>query len=172
MFSRVFLVIATAVFTAAATSARNEHTLRDSSLPTVIKHSKIVWCQQSYWTPWYNLTTGANCPERSTLIDNPMSYRDFRREFCLLKKKDLQQHIKFKHVRRIKYGSSRFANLAYTTLKWSIVNLRPDPDNLWLEFGVAGGYSINLTSYMKEKVMESTAPVYGFDWFRGLPEQW
>jgi hypothetical protein len=134
-------------------------------------YNRILWCQQSSESPQYDLSTGANCPKLSPLITNPKSYHDFRKVFCVLKK--YYQQIKYKHVQKIKYGTSKFANLAYHTLKWSIINLKPDPDLLWLEFGVANGYSINLTSYLKEKVLKSAAPtIYGFDWFEGLPEKW
>lgn len=41
-----------------------------------------------------------------------------------------------------------------------------DPNTLWLEFGVAGGTSINyISKYTSNKV-------YGFDSFEGLPEKW
>jgi hypothetical protein len=40
------------------------------------------------------------------------------------------------------------------------------PDTLWLEFGVASGYSINYISKF------TPYKVYGFDSFEGLPEKW
>jgi hypothetical protein len=42
-------------------------------------------------------------------------------------------------------------------------------DGLWLEFGVAtGGTTRKYVSYMPE----DQKPLYGFDWFNGLPENW
>ena len=46
------------------------------------------------------------------------------------------------------------------------LKLQHKPDTLWLEFGVAGGKSINYIS----KFTDDT--VYGFDSFEGLPEKW
>jgi hypothetical protein len=133
-------------------------------------HNSILWCKQSTKSPPYNLQTGANCAQLDTLIANVNSYDEFRKIFCRIKKHT--QFIKFKHVQKLRYGMKKIPNLAYHSLKWSIINLRPDPDQLWLEFGVANGYSVNLTAYIKENVLMSMEPVYGFDWFRGLPEDW
>jgi hypothetical protein len=56
----------------------------------------------------------------------------------------------------------------YDLLKWTIFNLKPNKDGLWLEFGVYNGKSANLTAILSgdDKV------VYGFDTFTGLPEEW
>ncbi len=46
------------------------------------------------------------------------------------------------------------------------MKLQHKPDTLWLEFGVAGGGTINyISQFTKDKV-------YGFDSFEGLPETW
>jgi hypothetical protein len=46
------------------------------------------------------------------------------------------------------------------------MNLRHQPDTLWLEFGVFSGNTINYISrFTNDKV-------YGFDSFEGLPEKW
>ena len=46
------------------------------------------------------------------------------------------------------------------------MNLQHKPDTLWLEFGVASGYTINYISrFTNDKV-------FGFDSFEGLPEKW
>lgn len=46
------------------------------------------------------------------------------------------------------------------------MNLKHKEDTLWLEFGVASGRSINFISQF------TSALVYGFDSFEGLPETW
>jgi len=46
------------------------------------------------------------------------------------------------------------------------MKLEHKPNTLWLEFGVATGYTINYIS----KFTQNT--VYGFDSFEGLPEDW
>lgn len=43
-------------------------------------------------------------------------------------------------------------------------------DDLWLEFGVGGGYSLNLTSIIRSK--STNDPIYGFDTFTGIPTDW
>jgi len=46
------------------------------------------------------------------------------------------------------------------------IGLRHKPNTLWLEFGVAGGKTINyISKFTSDKV-------YGFDSFEGLPETW
>lgn len=46
------------------------------------------------------------------------------------------------------------------------MNLQHKPDTLWLEFGVASGYTINYISRF------TNDNVFGFDSFEGLPEKW
>jgi len=46
------------------------------------------------------------------------------------------------------------------------LNLKRNPDTLWLEFGVASGRTVNYISNFTEEI------VYGFDSFYGLPEKW
>ena len=46
------------------------------------------------------------------------------------------------------------------------MKLQHKPNTLWLEFGVAGGSTINYISKF------TTDKVYGFDSFEGLPEKW
>jgi hypothetical protein len=46
------------------------------------------------------------------------------------------------------------------------MQLKHDPDTLWIEFGVASGKTINYISGFTNET------VYGFDSFYGLPETW
>jgi hypothetical protein len=46
------------------------------------------------------------------------------------------------------------------------MRLQHKPDTLWLEFGVASGYTINYISRF------TSDNVFGFDSFEGLPEKW
>jgi len=46
------------------------------------------------------------------------------------------------------------------------IQLKHNPDTLWLEFGVASGRTVNYISKFTEEI------VYGFDSFYGLPEKW
>ena len=46
------------------------------------------------------------------------------------------------------------------------MQLKHKPDTLWLEFGVAGGRTINYISHF------TAGAVFGFDSFEGLPEKW
>lgn len=46
------------------------------------------------------------------------------------------------------------------------LKIKHEPDDLWLEFGVFNGTSINYISNFTDGV------VYGFDSFEGLPEDW
>ena len=45
-------------------------------------------------------------------------------------------------------------------------------DGLWLEFGVWTGTSINLIAKIMRHLRLSKKPIYGFDSFEGLPEDW
>lgn len=49
---------------------------------------------------------------------------------------------------------------------FEIMKIQHDPNTLWLEFGTAGGTTINYISQF------TPHPVYGFDSFEGLPEDW
>ena len=118
----------------------------------------------------YNIKTGAFCSNLKEIISvsSTLTFEDFIR----ILKHYLHHNsyrVRFQHINRFQYGWNRGnENLAYTMLKWSVINLQPPPNDLWLEFGVAGGYSINLTAVLRQ----STLPVYGFDSFFGLPEEW
>jgi hypothetical protein len=46
------------------------------------------------------------------------------------------------------------------------MKIKHKPNTLWLEFGVASGFTINhISNFTSDKV-------YGFDSFYGLPEKW
>jgi hypothetical protein len=132
--------------------------------------SSIVWCE----TPVkfeYNLSIGANCDEPVQLTSTRDSYNEFSEKII-----DVLSHrsalVLFKHIHGYYYGdrSKSTMNQAYTLMKWGILNLKPNLDDLWLEFGVSAGNSINLTATMRgEKVKQ---PTYGFDAFKGLDEDW
>jgi hypothetical protein len=54
----------------------------------------------------------------------------------------------------------------FYVLKYALNCLKINDSDLWLEFGVATGKTINIiSSYTENKV-------YGFDSFEGLPEKW
>jgi hypothetical protein len=80
--------------------------------------------------------------------------------------------ILFKHIKRYYWGdlSKSIPNIAYTLMKWEIMHLKPRQDDLWLEFGVSEGCSINITAAMRGPNVSQ--PVHGFDSFQGLPEDW
>lgn len=60
--------------------------------------------------------------------------------------------------------------VAYIPLMWTLENAGVKQEGLWLEFGVAHGFSLNVTSLHKLK--KSPVSVFGFDTFEGLPESW
>ena len=63
---------------------------------------------------------------------------------------------------------SNIPNLKTNPLKYVFENMKlyHKPNTLWLEFGVATGYTINyISQFTQDKV-------YGFDSFEGLPEYW
>lgn len=110
------------------------------------------------------------------------TFETFERKICDL----LFNHsfiVKAKHV-STRYGitKSKSAYAAYVMLIWTlenIPNLNKDiigGNNLWLEFGVASGYSMNLTTRIKSRLIHSVTKedgkVYGFDSFYGLPTNW
>lgn len=49
-------------------------------------------------------------------------------------------------------------------------------NEIWLEFGVEKGFSINMTSIVKGKhatvSLTNADTIFGFDWFNGLPIEW
>jgi hypothetical protein len=62
----------------------------------------------------------------------------------------------------------KIPNLGMNPLQYvfKVLNFPHKPDTLWLEFGVASGYTINTISCFTKDT------VYGFDSFEGLPEDW
>jgi hypothetical protein len=130
----------------------------------------IQWCKQPA-NPAYNLSSGVYCDHFDTVVTFPTSYTVFEEQICsILFKRSFAQHVKFKHVKGFQYGRKSSANLAYSMQKWALINLQP-LDDLWMEFGVAGGFSVNLSATLRRQ-QKSSKPVYGFDWFQGLPETW
>jgi hypothetical protein len=57
-------------------------------------------------------------------------------------------------------------NIDPLTYVFEHMKLQHKPDTLWLEFGVASGYTINYISKFTDD------KVFGFDSFEGLPEKW
>jgi len=58
-------------------------------------------------------------------------------------------------------------------LDFALMHLTPglEPDSLWLEFGVWTGRSLSMIG-KRSKALGRTGKVFGFDSFRGLPEDW
>ena len=66
-------------------------------------------------------------------------------------------------------GATEIPNIGTSPLKYVFEELKLEhrENELWLEFGVASGYTINMISkFSKDEI------VYGFDSFEGLPEKW
>jgi hypothetical protein len=57
------------------------------------------------------------------------------------------------------------------TLDWIITQHTPDPNTLWLEFGVASGNSLRVLAACYT-ALGGKDKIWGFDSFRGLPESW
>lgn len=134
--------------------------------------SNIVWCA----TPMpfeYDLQAGAFCDKPVELTSTLDSYAEFDRKLSTTVINN-GAIIKYHHINKYYYGDqtipSQNLNGAYTLLKWAIMHLKPNINDLWLEFGVNAGGSINITSLLRGPVVASS--VYGFDTFQGLPETW
>ena len=84
-------------------------------------------------------------------------------EFLLELKPALDAHqLSFRPVHLIFNDSFYFTDIPH-----------PACQGLWLEFGVFTGSTLNLTAEFRERHCGPTAgPVYGFDTFTGLPENW
>jgi hypothetical protein len=119
----------------------------------------------------YDLTIGANCEKPVQLTSTLESFSKFSGKIIdVISQRSAL--VLFKHINYYFYGdrAKSAMNRAYMLMKWGIINLKPNPDDLWLEFGVFGGNSINLTAAMRGDHVKQ--PVYGFDSFEGLPEDW
>lgn len=133
--------------------------------------SVIVWCATP--SPFtYDLAAGVFCDNMVELTSTLDTFSVFNQKLS----KAISNHsavVRFNHINKFYYGNpstKQSLNLAYTLLTWSIMNLKPKIDRLWLEFGVSAGASINITSILRGP--QVTTPVYGFDSFEGLPEHW
>ena len=136
----------------------------------------IIWCDQQM-NPVYNLASAAYCDQPVPLIKLPMPSEMFEDELCKVFTNRMQP-IRFDQVDQYYYGggknNNRASNAAYMVLKWALIRLDYHPAGLWLEFGVASGFSSNITSILRRQrhPRGATSKIYGFDWFRGLPEAW
>lgn len=128
---------------------------------------EIFCCSRKKHTQ-YNFEAGTTCLPSKILVSSSSSLSVFGNSICHTLLED-SYIIKFNHIKNFFYGKGRSPNNAYTLLKWSIINLQPNKNDLWLEFGVAAGFSINVTSILRNNSMHK---VYGFDSFLGLPEDW
>lgn len=152
-----------------------------SASESVLVDGQIVWCEQSKPKPEYDLNTAVHCtdPGPVSLIKLPMTTELFEYTLCNVFMNYTQQ-LKFHHVDQFYYGGSnlhnnRASNAAYMVLKWALIHLDYNPGGLWLEFGVAAGFSSNITSILrleKHPFPELPSTIYAFDWFQGLPEDW
>jgi len=135
----------------------------------------MKWCRQDK-KPVYNLKDGVYCDEMETMFTFPISYDFFSEGLCETMMRKVQP-ITFESVNnfylKIEGQKDRASNGAYMALKWALTNLEFEGDDMFLEFGTAGGFSINVTSVMRsERFPEMKSTLHGFDWFRGLPEAW
>lgn len=73
----------------------------------------------------------------------------------------------------VNYNKLHSKVLEAATIRRTIINPYSD---IWLEFGVEKGFSINVTMAIKEKhsniSLTSEDTLFGFDWFNGLPIEW
>jgi hypothetical protein len=136
----------------------------------------LWWCPQPL-LPSYKHYVLSNC-KTELMVSSSSEYKEFESSVCSV----LTNHsmfVRFANVDKyfFKGPSSRiseYLNGAYMLLKWALVHLMYPPD-LFLEFGVAAGFSANITAELRHR-QHPRAPaasrVWGFDWFRGLPEKW
>jgi hypothetical protein len=138
---------------------------------------QIKWCKQGV-RPDYDLEQGALCDESEmeVMLTFPVSFDFFSKGLCETMMRKIQT-IRFQDIDNffmtIPGKPDRASNAAYMTLKWALLNLPFDGDDMFLEFGTAGGFSINVTSVLRSKRFpEMKSTLHGFDWFKGLPEVW
>jgi hypothetical protein len=116
--------------------------------------------------PEYNFSRGVQCDNPQLLVSTSDTYETFNSKICNV----LFNHsasVKFINVKGYSYKPRmRAANAAYMMLKWALLQLAPSEEGMWLEFGVAAGYSINVTALLRK----TNGHTYGFDTFEGLPD--
>jgi hypothetical protein len=135
-----------------------------------LAESSITWCRMEENSK-YDLTRGAFCENPEALATTLESYENFsaKIEHVLMRRSML---VESKHINNYFWGPPTWsgANNAYTMLKWGILHLHPRQDDLWLEFGVSEGFSVNLTAALRGP--NASEPIHAFDSFLGLPEDW
>lgn len=145
---------------------------------SVVDASGISWCPQPL-LPLYNRHAVRNCQPK-LLISSSTDYKEFELNVCTV----LTNHsmfVRFPNVNRYFFRGpisrvSEYMNGAYMLLKWALIHLSY-PSDMFLEFGVAGGFSVNITADLRglrhpRAVQAKESKIWGFDWFRGLPENW
>ena len=127
---------------------------------------------------WYNYAASVRCVENSnplkTWIFKPGdSYDSLDKGICnILHTKTIPIYKKRVNQTMCPYRVTCHNHkiVAYIPLMWALENLGVRQEGLWLEFGVATGFSLNITSLHKQK--KDPVTVFGFDSFMGLPESW
>ena len=93
----------------------------------------------------------------------------FERKICDAMQKNVLRIKPAQHVTVAYRKKKCCAFIAYVTLAFALENIQVSPD-LWLEFGVNNGYSVNLTTIVRSKMYpNNNNRIFGFDSFVGLP---
>jgi hypothetical protein len=130
--------------------------------------SSVVWCPMAR-KPRYDLQLGAYCNKPKLPVTTLAPYQTFSRIISDTAWNN-SCNVHETNIDRFFYNNKPVANVAYKLMKWGIMRLKPNPDDLWLEFGVHTGFSINMTAVLRGP--STGNPVHGFDAFQGLPDQW
>jgi hypothetical protein len=126
-----------------------------------------VYCAITYCSNG-NVT---NCGTMMTLTSKLDTFDTFTTKICDVMKKSrsiTDEEIGFHPYR--KSGQYNDYKLLMYGLETLMIKSRAvkGRKKMFLEFGVASGFSVNVTASMAD----SNTGVYGFDWFFGLPETW
>ena len=162
------------------------------------RHSHIIWCKMPQFHHsldhlWKAVNNTVHCRHPAILATPRVdSYETFESKLCsVLRKNSMPVHVS-RHL----FSTNKTAHYrppawsSYSLLMWSIKFLRPNiwkDEALWLEFGVASGRSVNMTSIGQRYLCEhpiklrgnttacdasQLATIVGFDSFKGLPTSW
>jgi hypothetical protein len=143
----------------------------------------ILWCDHSHNSHSDGILADRNCAWKCISLDDEIDFHVQLRKALMnrrtLHKKELNKVVDlFKtQINKVTPSVVAYHPMIYSILNWNRhnhINFNDtNSDWLWLEFGVASGFSINATCRALDYLFSNRqVKAHGFDTFTGLPERW
>ena len=146
-----------------------------------LKHNKkttggVLWCETPAGFSKASSSNGIMCDSMALLSSGRETFSTFEKKLCDVmanRSASIDKYDVRDFYRAINWVPKYTQMTSYALLNWVLRHEQiysQQQKGLWLEFGVFKGFSVNMTSIIKKD--SNVSPVYGFDFFEGLPEVW